>query len=87
VHLYQLVILEALGDTLASVIDMLLLKVVASKTTWWCLLRSLRKGCGEAMVVIVRGSLLPHRSGKGDASGTEVMSDSLSTWLKDQAMS
>jgi hypothetical protein len=38
-------------------------------------------------VSIVRGSRLPHRSGKGDASGNEVLSDFLSTWLKDQAAS
>jgi hypothetical protein len=33
-------------------------------------------------VIIVRGSLLPHRSGKGDASGTEVLSDFLSLGSK-----
>jgi hypothetical protein len=38
-------------------------------------------------VVIVRGSRLPRRSGKGDAGGTEILSDSLLTWLKDQAVS
>jgi hypothetical protein len=37
-------------------------------------------------VVIVRGSRLPRRSGMGDASGTEVLSDFLFTWLKDQAV-
>jgi hypothetical protein len=36
---------------------------------------------------IVRGSRLPRRSGKGDARGNEVLSDFLSTWLKDQAAS
>jgi hypothetical protein len=36
-------------------------------------------------VSIVRGSRLSPRSGKGDASGNEVLSDFLSTWLKDQA--
>jgi hypothetical protein len=38
-------------------------------------------------MLIVRGSRLPRRSGKGDASGIEVMSDFLSTWLKEQAVS
>jgi hypothetical protein len=38
-------------------------------------------------VSIVRGSRLPRRSGKGDASGNEVLSDLLSTWLKDQVAS
>jgi hypothetical protein len=39
------------------------------------------------VVLIVRGSHLPHRSGKGDISGNDVLSDFLSTWLKDQAAS
>jgi hypothetical protein len=38
-------------------------------------------------MVIVSGSRLPHQSGKGDASGIEVLSDSLFPWLKDQAVS
>jgi hypothetical protein len=38
-------------------------------------------------MLIVRGSRLPRRRGKGDASGINVLSDFLSTWLKDQAMS
>jgi hypothetical protein len=38
-------------------------------------------------VLIVRGSRLPRWIGKGDISGIEVLSDFLSTWLKDQAMS
>jgi hypothetical protein len=38
-------------------------------------------------VLIVRGSRLPRRSAKGDTSGIEVLSDFLSTWLKDQAVS
>jgi hypothetical protein len=33
-------------------------------------------------VVIVRGSRLPRRSGKGNTSGIEVLSVSLSAWLK-----
>jgi hypothetical protein len=36
---------------------------------------------------IVRGSRLPRQSGKGDARGNEVLSDFLSTWLKDQVTS
>jgi hypothetical protein len=38
-------------------------------------------------MLIVRGSRLPRRSGKGDISGIEVLSDFLSTWLKDQVVS
>jgi hypothetical protein len=38
-------------------------------------------------VLIVRGLRLPRRSGKGDISEIEVLSDFLSTWLKDQAVS
>jgi hypothetical protein len=38
-------------------------------------------------MLIVRGSRLPRRSDKGDISGIEVLSDFLSTWLKDQAVS
>jgi hypothetical protein len=36
---------------------------------------------------IVRGSRLPRRSGKDDISGNEVLSDFLSSWLKDQVVS
>jgi hypothetical protein len=39
------------------------------------------------VVLIVKSSRLPRRSDKGDASGIEVLSDFLSTWLKDQAVS
>jgi hypothetical protein len=35
----------------------------------------------------VRGSRLPCQSGKDDTSGIEALSVSLSTWLKDQAVS
>jgi hypothetical protein len=38
-------------------------------------------------VSIVRGSRLSRLSGKRDISGNEVLSDFLSTWLKDQAAS
>jgi hypothetical protein len=38
-------------------------------------------------MLIVRGSRLPRWSGKGDTSGIEVLSNFLSSWLKDQAMS
>jgi hypothetical protein len=38
-------------------------------------------------VLIVRGSRLPRRNGKGDDSGIKVLSEFLSTWLKDQAES
>jgi hypothetical protein len=36
------------------------------------------------MGLIVRGSRPPRWSGKGDASEIEVLSEFLSTWLKDQ---
>jgi hypothetical protein len=88
VHLHHSVILEALGG-------------IPSKCHWLitlggcrlldgsgdCLRRALQEDCGEAAVLIVRGSRLPRRSGKGDISGIEVLSDFLSTWLKDQAVS
>jgi hypothetical protein len=44
-----------------------------------CLRRALQEDCGEVAVLIVRGSRLPRRSGKGDISGNEVSSDFLST--------
>jgi hypothetical protein len=88
VHLHHLVTLEALGGT-------------PSKRRWLvtlggcrlldgsgdCLCRALQEDCGEAAVWIVRGSRLPRRSGKGDTSEIEVLSDFLSTWLKDQDVS
>jgi hypothetical protein len=37
--------------------------------------------------LIVRGSRPPRQSGKGDASEIEVLSEFLSTWPKDQAVS
>jgi hypothetical protein len=52
-----------------------------------CLHRSHREDYGGATVLIMRGSRPPCRSGKGDASGIEVLSDFLSTWVKDQAVS
>jgi hypothetical protein len=52
-----------------------------------CLRRALQEDCGGAAVSIVNRSRLPRRSGKGDISGNEVLSDFLSTWLKDQAVS
>jgi hypothetical protein len=36
-------------------------------------------------MLIVRISCPPRRSGKGDPSGIKVLSEFLSTWLKDQA--
>jgi hypothetical protein len=39
------------------------------------------------MGLIVSGSRPPRRSDKGDTSEIEVLSEFLSTWLKDQAMS
>jgi hypothetical protein len=37
--------------------------------------------------LIVRGLRLPRRSDKGDTSEIEVLSEFLSTWLKDQVVS
>jgi hypothetical protein len=88
VHLHPLVILEALGGTpskrhrLVTPGGCCLLDGSGD-----CLRRALQEDCGEATVLIVRGSRLPRRSGKGDISGIEVLSDFLSTWLKDQAVS
>jgi hypothetical protein len=66
----------------ASVIDLLLLEVVTSLTALWCLRRALRDDCGGAVMVVVRDLCLPRRSDKGDASGTEVLRDSLSLGSK-----
>jgi hypothetical protein len=52
-----------------------------------CLHRALQEDCGGVTVLIVKGSLLPRWSGKGGISGNEVLSNFLSTWLKDQAVS
>jgi hypothetical protein len=88
VHLHPSVILEALGGTpskrhrLVTLVGCRLLDDSGD-----CLRRALREDCGRAAVLIVRGSHLPRRSGKGDISGIEVLSDFLSTWLKDQAVS
>jgi hypothetical protein len=38
-------------------------------------------------MLIVRGSRPPRQSGKGDASGIEVLSEFLPTWIKDQVVS
>jgi hypothetical protein len=38
-------------------------------------------------MLIERGSRPARRSGKGDMSGIEVLSEFLSTWLKDQVVS
>jgi hypothetical protein len=88
VHLHHSVILEALGGTrskhhwLITLGGCRLLDGLGD-----CLHRAFQEDCGEAAVLIVRGSRLPRRSGKGDISGIEVLSDVLSTWLKDQAVS
>jgi hypothetical protein len=82
VHLHQLVILEALGGT-------------PSKRHWLDLLDDSNVFSVELSVKImeepqccfVRGLRLPRRSDKGESSGIEVLSDFLSTWLKDQAVS
>jgi hypothetical protein len=88
VHLHPSMILEALGGT-------------PSKRHWLvtlggcrlldgsgnCLRRALQEDCGEAAMLIVRGSRLPRRRSIRVISGIEVLSDFLSTWLKDQAVS
>jgi hypothetical protein len=88
VHLHPSVNLEALGGTsskrhrLVTIGGCRLLDGSGD-----CLRRALQEDCGEAALLIVRGSRLPRWSGKGDISGTEVLSDFLSSWLRDQAVS
>ena len=87
-HLHPLVILEALGGTSSKRHQLVTLggcRLLDGSGD--CLRQALQEDCGEAVVLIVRGSRLPRRSGKGDASGNEVLSDFLSTWLKDQVTS
>jgi hypothetical protein len=88
VYLHPLVILEALGGTPSKhhlVVTHGGCRLLDGLGD--CLHRALQEDCGEATVLIVRGSRLPRWSGKGDISGIEVLSDFLSTWLKDQAVS
>jgi hypothetical protein len=88
VHLHPLVILEALGGTLSKRHRLVTLGGChLLDGSGDCLRRALQEDCGEATVLIVRGSRLPRRSGKGDISEIEVLSDFLSTWLKDQVVS
>jgi hypothetical protein len=88
VHLHPSVILEALGGTPSKRHRLVTLEGCRLLDgSGDCLRRALQEDCGEAAVLIVRGSHLPRRSGKGDISGIEVLSDFLSTWLKDQSMS
>ena len=87
-HLHPSVILEALGGTPSKHHRLVTLggcRLLDGSGD--CLRRALQEDCGEAAVWIVRGSRLPRRSGKGDISGIEVLSDFLSTWLKDQVVS
>jgi hypothetical protein len=86
-HLQPLVILEALGGTLSKHHRLVTLggcRLLDGSGD--CLCRALQEDCGEPAVLIVRVSRLPHRRGKGDISEIEVLSDFLSTWLKDQAV-
>jgi hypothetical protein len=88
VHLHPLVILEALGGTPSKRHRLVTLGgCCLLDSSGDCLRRSLQEDCGEVAVLIVRGSRLPRWSSKGDISGIEVLSDFLSTWLKDQAVS
>jgi hypothetical protein len=83
VHLHPLVILEALGGTPSKRHRLVTLggcRVLDGSGD--CLRRALEEDCGEAAVLIVRGSRLPRRSGKCDISEIEVLSDFLSAWLK-----
>jgi hypothetical protein len=88
VHLHPSVILEALGGTpskrhrLVTLGGCRLLDGLGD-----CLCRVLQEDCGEVAVLIVWSSRLPRRSGKSDISGIEVLSDFLSTLLKDQVVS
>jgi hypothetical protein len=88
VHLHHSVILEALGGTPSKhhwLVTLEGFRLIDGSGD--CLSRALQEDCGEAAMLIVWGSRLPRRSGKGDISGIEVLSDFLSTWLKDQAVS
>jgi hypothetical protein len=88
VHLHPLEILEALGGTPSKHHRLVTLggcRLLDDSGD--CLRRALQEDCGQAAVFIVRGSRLPRLSGKGDISGIEVLSDFLSTWLKDQVVS
>jgi hypothetical protein len=88
VHLHPLLILEALGGTPSKHHRLVTLggcRLLDGSGD--CLHRALQENCGEVAVLIVRGSRLPRWSGKGDTSGIEVLSDFLSTWLKDQVVS
>jgi hypothetical protein len=88
VHLHPSVILKALGGTPSKRHRLVTLggcRLLDGSGD--CLHRALQKDCGEVAVLIMRGSRLPRRSGKGDISGIEVLSDCLSTWLKDQVVS
>jgi hypothetical protein len=88
VHLHPLVILEALGGTPSKRHRLVTLGGChLLDSSGDCLRQALQEDYGEAAVLIVRGPRLPRRSGKGDTSGIEVLSDFLSTWLKDQAVS
>jgi hypothetical protein len=88
VHLHPLVILEALGGTPSKRHRLVTLggcRLLDGSGD--CLRRALQEDCGEAAVLIVRGPHLPCRSGKGNISGIEVLSDFLSTWLKNKVVS
>jgi hypothetical protein len=88
VHLHHSVILEALGGTPSKRLWLITLGGCRPLDgSGDCLRRALQEDCGEAAVLIVRGLRLPRRSDKGDISGIEVLSDFLSTWLKDQVVS
>jgi hypothetical protein len=85
VHLHPLEILEAITEQASSACYSW--RLPPPRRLGDCLRRALQEDCGEAAMLIVRGSCLPRRSDKGDISGIEVLSDFLSTWLKDQAVS
>jgi hypothetical protein len=83
VHLHPLVILEALGGTPSKRHRLVTLRGCRLLDgSGDCLRRALQEDYGEAAVLIVRGPRLPRQSGK-----IKVLSDFLSTWLKDQAVS
>jgi hypothetical protein len=88
VHFHPLVILEALGGTPSKRHRLVTLGGChLLDGSGYCLRRALQEDYGEVVVLIVRGPRLPRRSGKVDTSRIEVLSDFLSTWLKDQAVS
>jgi hypothetical protein len=87
VHLHHLWSFEALGGTPGKRHQLVTCRLPPPRRIGCCLRQALHEDCGGAALLIVSGSHPPCRSGKCDTSGIEVLSEFLSTWLKDQAVS